>query len=406
MISVRIFGALAVAAVIFVTTPIGAFAQAEQTDLSKLRDVAAAGDAEAQFQLGEIYLWGSGTPVDLEKAKTLLRTAANNDNLNAMRLLGENLVGGWFLEQDVIGGQALLEYAVEAGDDKAMVALGKFFLYGEQLPKDEPRARLLFEAAAEAGNGNGLQSFGATLMWRGTDPETAEAMLVQSGNMGVGAAWTSLAEGAMYGYLGQTQRRKFDGYAERALALGETKIAVLEAQRRLYGISMRASGPLAVEGLEAAAREGNADAAAFLIQLVRDGNQLNVSSSPDLAETYLSEFSDTLSERVRDRLSFTIQASTAQKPRDFAELAEVYDSRPELKSVAHARDVLATNENFAIYILQRKLRQDGIYLGPLDGFAGRGTIRALWRACNGLPDNSKCEDTVMHPSVIARLIAE
>lgn len=262
----------------------------------------------------------------------------------------------------------------------------------------------LFEKAAAEGNGEGLQSYGTQIMWAKSDPDAAEAILSRSGDMGVGAAWSSLAEGAMYGYLGENQRRRFEAFAERAREGGETKIAVLEAQRRLYGINMRASGPLAIKGLEAAADAGNPDAAQFLIALVRDGNRLNLRETPDRAQAYLEKYAELIGETEAQRLAFSIALAKSRKQKDFPAFAQTFDSEPAFHSVSFAREMISANENFAIYLLQRNLREDGLYRGALDGYAGKGTLKALWKACRNLPNTTRCDDSIMHPSVISRLI--
>lgn len=377
---------------------------AAQADIGALQRAAESGDAKAQFELGERLLWGLGVPASPQEAGELLATSAGSGNVDAMRVLGENLIGGWVLEQDKALGRDLLDRAIAAGDAGAMVALGRFHLYGDPLPSDETRALALFEDAATRGNGEGLHAYGEQLMWGKKDPRRAEDYLTRSAELGVGAAWSTLAEGAMYGYLGEKKRRRFVGFADKAAAEGETRIAVLEAQRRLYGINMRASGPKAIAGLEKAADAGNPDAARFLISLVRDGNRLNVRKTPDRAEAYLEKYADLIGEKESARLAYTIRVARSRQLPDFPAFAEAYDSRPDLQSVAFARELLSANANFAIYLLQRRLREMGLYKGALDGYAGTGTLRALWDACLGLPNTTRCGDTIMHPSVISRLI--
>lgn len=381
-----------------------------EADTSKgialLEAAASAGNPSAQATLGEALLWGQVVDPDPLRAKTLLLGVARAGNTDAMRLLGEQLIGGWVLEQDIPEGLAMLTAAAETGDAKAQVALGKFLLFGDPLEKDTDRALALFEAAADQGNGEGLYHHGALLMWSQNDPNAAEAYLNRSGAMGVPAAWTTLAEGAMYGYLGMKQRRKFEGYAEKALALDEPRIAVLEAQRRLYGINMRASGPIAIQGLEDAATAGNADAATFLIALVRDGNRLNVRKSPDQAARYLAEYANLLTPEEQARLAFTIKVAAARGTRQFQELADEFNSFTDVKNTAFGKDLLKANANFAVFLVQNRLKQQGIYTGPADGMAGKGTIRALGAACPSLRNTARCDDTVMHPDVIGQVLMQ
>ncbi len=379
-------------------------AQPEQAQ-RLLEQAADAGNPLAQTTLGKALLWGLNLKPDPLRAKTLLQAAASAGDPEARRILGEQLVGGWVLKPDVAAGLTLLEQAVAAGDDKAMVSLGDFFLNGTGVKKDVPRARALFEEAAKAGNGEGLERYGTYLMWTNRAPAQAEDYLRRAGEMGRGSAWTTLAEGAMYGYLGSRSRSKFDGYAARARAAGEEKVAVLEAQRRLWGISMRASGPEAIKGLEKAADDGNATAASYLIVLVRDGNHYNVRKRPQQARAYLERYAPLLGPEKSAQFAFTIDAASTRQIADLPELKVVYDSHPEWRTLWFGKQIYAANENLAIYVLQSEMKGDGLYAGTVNGYATKATLHAMWNACLRLPDTTRCHDSVMHPEVVGALLA-
>ena len=377
-----------------------------ETGLRLLQKSADKGNQLAEETLGRAFLWGEGTPADPIKAHSYLNSAAMKGSPNAMRTLGEQLIDGRIMDQDIAAGVLLLERAADTGDAKAEVALGKLLFYGGSLPKDRPRATALFKAAAKAGNGEGILHLGADMMWRRVDPKAAKALLIQSGELGTGAAWATLAEGAMFGYLGADRRGQFEAFAEKARAAGETRVAKLEALRQLYGINMRASGPDAIHLLEQASEDGNPDAAKFLIQLVRDGNRLNVRKAPEQAAIYLEKYSQLLDPADRERLSFTLKLASTRRFDQFDQFATEFESRPDLKTTAFGMDIFASNPNFAIFVLQSRFKQQGKAIGPPDGFAGRRTLKALSRACRTLPDTSPCLDAVMQPKVIGELLAQ
>ncbi|MEX5598470.1 tetratricopeptide repeat protein [Pseudophaeobacter sp. C1-32P7] len=371
-----------------------------------LRTAADKGNLLAEETLGQALLWGVGTPADPGKARDYLSLAAQKGSPDAMRTLGEQLISGRIMEQDLATGVQLLERAVDIGDAEAKVALGTLLFFGGDLPKDRPRATALFKDAAMAGNGEGLLHLGADMMWRQKDRKTAKALLIQSGELGTGAAWATLAEGAMFGYLGKDRRGQFETFAEKARAAGEPRIAKLEALRQLYGINMRASGPDAIDMLEQASEDGNPEAAKFLIQLVRDGNRLNVRKSPKQATKYLERYSHLLDEADRERLEFTLKLAGTRRSDRYDEFLAEFKSRPDLKSTDFGMDIFASNPNFAIFVLQSRFKQQGKAVGPLDGYAGPRTLKALWNACRTLPDTEPCQDTVMLPRVIGALLAQ
>lgn len=374
--------------------------------IALLEEAAAKGNVSAKEALADAYLWGLKTKADPLKTKVLLEDAIEHGSRTAVRVLGEQLIGGWVLERDIDSGLPLLKEAAATGDAKAQIALGKFLFYGSSLPQDKVAALELFEAAAKLGDGSGLRHYGSDLMWREAGASVAEDYLTRSGELGVGAAWSSLAEGAMYGYLGLGHRARFGGFAAKAVEMGETRIAVLEAERQLFGINMRASGPKAIAGLEHAAAGGNVDAIRYLIALVRNGNQWNVRKSPDRAAAYLVQFSEFLSENEEAQLALTVDAARVKRVEKYGEIADRFFSRPDLKSVAFGKEIFAANPNFAIFLLQTNMQRADNYAGAIDGFAGKRTLRAIKVACQVLDNKAQCGHTPLHSNVIGRLLAQ
>ena len=370
-----------------------------------LEEAAAAGSPRAQVTLGVALLWGTHLEADPLRARSLLGQAAGNGDPEALRILGEQLIGGWVFDRDVASGRLMLEKAVVAGDAKAKVVLGLFLLDGAHLEQDSARALALFEEAALSGNGEGLERYGKMLMWSERDPVAAESYLRRAGELGSGSAWTTLAEGAMYGYLGRRSRAKFDGFSENARIAGDDRIEVLEAERQMWGISMRASGPRTIEGLEQAAEAGNKVALKYLISLVRNGNRLNIRQNPEQAKAYLEQFSDLLTPTEIAQFSMTIEVAKMRNTKVYKALAADFDRHPELKSVWYGKELYAANPNFAIYLLQVDMKRNGVYAGALNGLATRSTLHAIWGECQTIREKSQCGDTVLHPDVIGELLA-
>ncbi|WP_137700272.1 hypothetical protein [Marimonas lutisalis] len=82
-------------------------------------------------------------------------------------------------------------------------------------------------------------------------------------------------------------------------AAGEDEIEVYEATRNMWGINMRADGPETIARLRHAADGGNAAAAGFLIELLQDGNDLNLRRDLDAAGEALALYGKLLSEKAR-----------------------------------------------------------------------------------------------------------
>ncbi|WP_076448437.1 tetratricopeptide repeat protein [Roseivivax lentus] len=374
--------------------------------LRLLEAAAAASHVEAQVDLGEGYLWGLNLPVDPALAAEYLGAAAEAGSNKAKRVLGAQLITGERLAQDKERGLSLMQQAIAAGDAEAQIALGKLYMSGHGVPREPQTALALFEGAAEAGNGHGLAAYGDALMWSQEDPARAEAILNRAGELGAGEAWLSLANGAMYGYLGggRVSRAKFDGYAEKARAAGQERIAVLEAERNMWGINMRASGPETLARLRQAAEEGNAAAAGTLIELLRDGNKLNIRRDRAGARDALEEFGALFSDQMRVQYALSIDASEARAARAYAPMAEIISARPDLHNAWFGAQLAKANPNLAFYMLQQRMAADGVYRGAINGYATPATLRAVRDLCRQERLSENCGDNVLQPSVVGALL--
>lgn len=364
-----------------------------------------AGDISAHRKLGVALLWGSGVEADPERARQLLTVAAEAGNTDAQTTLGEQLVTGWVLKPEPETGLRLLEQAVEAGNDTAKLKLGKLLLNGTNIQPDPDRALALFEDLAKSGNGEGLEVYGARLMWANADPKAAESYLRRAGELGRGSAWTTLAKGLIYGYLGKRTPSRFNEFADRARAAGEEEIALVDAARFTWGLTTRASGKKVLAVLEEAAEAGNAKAARRLIALTRDGNSYNIRKDPMRAEKYLERYGDLLPAPDVKQLQLSIKAASAWNVGQFARLAQTFEDQPDMLSVEFGKDLFKSNPNFAVYLFQRWMAERGLYRGSVNGLATEKTMRTLVRECKKLGTLPNCNDGPLRADVVSALLA-
>ncbi len=108
---------------------------------------AAAGDADAQFNLGMAYKNGLGVTADLARAEDLFRKAATQGHVDA----GDQY--GLLLFQTNRRREALpwLESAAEHGEERAQYVLGTARYNGDFVPKDWITAYALMSSAAGQG---------------------------------------------------------------------------------------------------------------------------------------------------------------------------------------------------------------------------------------------------------------
>lgn len=120
------------------------------------RPLAVAGDADAQFNLGQAYKLGRGVSQDLAQAAEWFGRAAQQNHLQASDNLGLVLYD--------MGNKAdalpWLTQSAERGEPRAQFVMGAELFNGERISRDLPRAYAFMKRASDAG----LQRAGAALV--------------------------------------------------------------------------------------------------------------------------------------------------------------------------------------------------------------------------------------------------
>lgn len=113
------------------------------------RPDALAGDADAQFNLGQAYKLGRGVPADLAQAEGWYRRAAKQGHLQAEDNLGLVL----FTANRRDEAMPYITRSAERGEPRAQYVLGTALFNGDLAPQDLPRAYALTKRASDAGLG-------------------------------------------------------------------------------------------------------------------------------------------------------------------------------------------------------------------------------------------------------------
>lgn len=115
--------------------------------IAQWRPLAEAGNADAQFNMGQAYKMGRGVPADAATAQSWYRKAARQGHEQAQVNVG------LLLYNDGRRQEALpwIRKAVELGDPRAQYILGTELFNGDLVAKDWPRAYALMLRAADGG---------------------------------------------------------------------------------------------------------------------------------------------------------------------------------------------------------------------------------------------------------------
>jgi cell division protein FtsN len=118
------------------------------------RPLAEAGNADAQFNLGQAYRLGRGVPSDMAQAQIWFERAARQGHAQAETNLGLTMFQSGQRQQAV----PWLERAAERGDPRAQYYLGTAHFNGDLVALDWPRAYALMRRAADQGLPQARQS--------------------------------------------------------------------------------------------------------------------------------------------------------------------------------------------------------------------------------------------------------
>jgi cell division septation protein DedD len=156
MSSSRRFFAAAVVAALFTLSPAHADVKAGVdawqagnygAAVTAWRPLAEAGDADAQFNMGQAYKLGRGVPTDLKLAQTWYEKAAQQGHDEAQANLGLIL----FQNGQREAAMPWIRKAAENGDPRARYVLATSLFNGDFNTRDVPRAYALMTRAAAEG---------------------------------------------------------------------------------------------------------------------------------------------------------------------------------------------------------------------------------------------------------------
>lgn len=118
---------------------------------AELEDAAEAGDADAQFELGRLYLDENSGLQDLAQARSWVSRAAEQGHVGAQSLLGHMYHAGRGALQSFTLAHDWLLRAARQNDAVAQFSLGLMYREGQAVPADPVAAYSWFNLAASQG---------------------------------------------------------------------------------------------------------------------------------------------------------------------------------------------------------------------------------------------------------------
>jgi len=145
-VSAKATTALMIAALIALPA---SFGQTPQKPLrERLLERAQQGDAEAQYNLGNLYAFGPGMPQDYAQAAIWYHKAAEQGRADAQFALGDLYEDGHGVPQDYAQAAVWYRKAADQGYAVAQLDLGVLYEHGSGVPQDYAEAYFWLDLAA------------------------------------------------------------------------------------------------------------------------------------------------------------------------------------------------------------------------------------------------------------------
>jgi TPR repeat protein len=155
------------------------------TALQEWLPLAEHGSADAQYNLGVMYVAGQGVSKDVAEAVRWYQLAAQQGAADAQFNVGIAYRNGLGVLQDAAEAEQWFRLSAEQGISVAQFVLGHMYEYGEGVSQDNAEAEKWYRAAAKQGyadaqmnlgsmydNGKAvIQENGETVKWEGLDSE-------------------------------------------------------------------------------------------------------------------------------------------------------------------------------------------------------------------------------------------
>ena len=109
-------------------------------------------DDKLLYKIGRMYYCGLGTDVDKPKALKYLVESAEQGNMQAKRIVAQELISGEYISQDILHGITMLTECADKGDTSAAYKLGKIYFKGEYMPVDYDKAEKYLSVAVADNN--------------------------------------------------------------------------------------------------------------------------------------------------------------------------------------------------------------------------------------------------------------
>ncbi|MBE7731960.1 tetratricopeptide repeat protein [Devosia faecipullorum] len=366
-----------------------------ETAIGMLEEQAGKGDPQAYLALADYNLRGEIIPVNLTNALAYLEKAVASGNATALLRLGDLYrLGAVGLAPDP--GKALEYYnrAIELGAPGAERYAGNLYLDLNQPFASPSRGIELLKTAASKGDATAAIRLGDLYSVNDlvqADYDTSKAYFEMALGFGNSNAILDLAQALVSGPLAVAHRDEalnlLTGAVESGLPGASAELARLQLAGTFPGRGLDGVLSMLLDG----ARNGDAAAARYLLQLYREGYGLVVQPDHEAAENLLASLEPVLGAEGVAVERIYLAAPDGPIVDNLQAIDAEFSKLKRGFGVQVLRHLRTSNAHAYVYIVQKRLKERGMYSGPLHGMLDTATIGAMRTACEQVGAERTCD---------------
>jgi TPR repeat protein len=332
----------------------------QTTALKYYDDAISAGDAYALIRAGEFYE-NQADAAGLAKAAQLYERARIKGYAKSYAKLGALFTSGKDAALDPMKGLMFYQQGADAGDVSSILALAYLYRDGNLVAANIGKSADYFEQAYKAGNEIAL-SRAAHVLIRGSSAD-------------------------------QIRGRKL---LDLGIEMNVPGVVPVLADAYIYGLAFPVDTQKGINLLKQASAKNDLSASLRLIQIYVQGAK-GIRRSPDMAESLYKKIESELSDIQRLIEKLYIDSASNSGDSFFEDLDVVWQEQDTLVKSQIAGRLAGSNLNAYVYIMQRYMKDQGKYMGPLNGMLTASTIKAFNSMCAASEKSNECAAGPLSP---------
>jgi TPR repeat protein len=365
------------------------------TAIQMLNDLAAKGDPQAYIALADYYLRGEVIPFNVETAMSYLQKSVDAGNPTALVRLGDLYrVGAPGLPANIKTALDYYNRAVELGAPGGERFLANVYLDLTQPVANPTRGIELLKVAAANGDSNAAIRLGDLYSVNDlvqADYETSKSYFDLALSFGNPNATIDMAQALVAGPLGTSHREEaltlLTGAVESGLPGASAELARLQLAGTFPGHGLEGVLTMLLDST----RNGDANAARYLLQLYREGYGLVLSPDRAAAENLLASLEPVLGTEGVALERILLMSPDRVTEESLLAINTEFSKLSRGNGLRVLQQLRNSNAHAYVYIVQTRLKERGLYSGPLHGTLDSRTIGAMRSACEQVGATRVCD---------------